>query len=66
MKSNTETKQLSTELTNLLLKKTGVKLEDIYNSARKGFITSNLDLLTTTELKRFEPILLSTKIAKRT
>ena len=51
-------KLLRKEIVNVLLEKTGIKLDDLYSSARKQFVASNLDLLTPSELERFDPILL--------
>ena len=56
--TNNEIQLLRKEIVDVLLKKTGVKLDDLYSSARKQFVASNLDLLTASELKRFDPILL--------
>jgi len=53
-----EVKQLQEEIVNVLLKKTGVTLDDLYTSARKRFVAGNLDLLTATERKKFDKILL--------
>ena len=53
-----ETRTLQKEIVSVLLKKTGIKLDDLYSSARKQFVVSNLDLLTATELKKFDKILL--------
>jgi hypothetical protein len=52
---------LQKEIVNVLLKKTGVTLDDLYASARKRFVSSNLDLLTTDELKKYDQILLYSK-----
>ncbi len=54
--SNTNT--LQKEIVEVLLKKTGVTLNDLYTSARKRFVASNLDLLTPSERKKFDSILL--------
>ena len=56
--SNKEIHLLQKEIVNVLLKKTGIKLDDLYSSARKQFVASNLDLLTASELKKFDKILL--------
>ena len=53
-----EKQMLRKEIVNVLLKKTGVTLDDLYSSARKQFVASNLDLLTPSELQRFDSILL--------
>ena len=53
-----EVKRLQKEIVNVLLKKTGVTLDDLYTSARKRFVAGNLDLLTATERKKFDKILL--------
>jgi hypothetical protein len=52
---------LQKEIVNVLLKKTGVTLDDLYESARKRFVSSNLDLLTAAELKKYDQILLYSK-----
>ena len=56
--ANKEKQLLRKEIVNVLLEKTGVTLDDLYSSARKQFVASNLDLLTPSELERFDPILL--------
>jgi hypothetical protein len=56
--NNNEKKLLQKEIVNVLLKKTGVTLDDLYTSARKRFVASNLDLLTASEKKKFDSILL--------
>lgn len=56
--ANKEKQMLRKEIVNVLLKKTGVTLDDLYSSARKQFVASNLDLLTPSELQRFDSILL--------
>ena len=56
--ANKEKQLLRKEIVNVLLEKTGVKLDDLYSSARKQFVASNLDLLTPSELERFDSILL--------
>ncbi len=45
------------ELTALLLKKAGVKKEDIYASAMHRWVNSNLDLLTPAEQRKYQSIL---------
>ena len=56
-----EIKLLQKEIVDVLLKKTGVKLDDLYTTARKRFVSSNLDLLTATEREKFDSILLYNK-----
>ncbi len=53
-----EKQQLSAELISVLLKKTGLTLDDLYTTARKKFVAGNLDLLTANERKKFDPVLL--------
>ena len=55
---NKEIRGLQNELVTLLLKKSGVTLDRLYLSARKQFVSSNLDLLTLSERKKFEKVLL--------
>lgn len=51
-------KQLQDELVELMLKKAGIKKQDIYKSALKLWVSKNLDLLTPTELKRYKGIVI--------
>jgi len=54
-----EVKQLKKQLVDVLLKKTGITLDDLYTTARKRFVNNNLGLLTATERKKFDTILLA-------
>ena len=56
-----EIRALQKDIVTVLLKRTGVKLDDLYTSARKRFVASNLDLLDATELKKYDKILLYSK-----
>ena len=52
-----EMKALYLELIALLLKRAGLKEEDIYNTAMKSWASKNLDLLTPTEMKKYHEII---------
>ena len=52
-----EMKVLYLELIALLLKRAGLKEEDIYNTAMKSWASKNLDLLTPTEMKKYHEII---------
>lgn len=49
-----EVKKQSKELFELLLKKTGVKKQDIIEMATREFIKENLGMLTTAERQQFD------------
>ena len=51
-------KSLQNELVDLLLKKAKVSKKSLYDSAISGFVNDNLDLLSSDELKKYQPILL--------
>ena len=51
-------KELLDELTDLLLKKAGLRKEDVYETALRKWTALNLDLLSKSELKRYESITL--------
>ena len=46
--------QLQKELVEILLKRAGIKKEDIYETALKSWISKNLDLLTPEEMQRYK------------
>ena len=52
-----EMKALYLELIALLLKRAGLKEEDIYNTAMKSWASKNLDLLTPAEMKKCHEII---------
>ena len=52
-----EMRALYLELIALLLKRAGLKEEDIYNTAMKSWASKNLDLLTPTEMKKYHEII---------
>ena len=52
-----EMKVLYLELIDLLLKRAGLKKEDIYNTAMKSWASKNLDLLTPAEMKKYHEII---------
>lgn len=56
--ATTERQRLVIEATNLMLKRAGVKKEDIYKVALKNWINKNLDLLTEAEIKKYKGIIL--------
>lgn len=45
-----------TELFELLLKRTGVKKEDVFLFAMDEFITANIDKISESELKQFDKL----------
>lgn len=49
-----EMKKLYNELIAIMLKRAGIKEEDIYDTAMKLWISKNLDLLTPAEMKKFK------------
>ena len=49
-----EMKALYLELINLMLTRAGITREDIYETAMKSWVSKNLDLLTSAELKRYK------------
>jgi len=49
---------LQNELIDLLLKKAKVSKKTLYNSAIRGFVNDNIDLLSAAEVKRYQSILL--------
>ena len=46
------------DLLSLMLRKAKLKYDDLITSSEKRWIAQNLDLLTESEVKRFQPILL--------
>lgn len=52
-----EMKTLYAELIKLLLKRAGLKEEDIYKTAMKSWASKNLDLLTPNEMKKYHEII---------
>lgn len=53
-----EMKKLYNELVAILLKRAGVKEEDIYDTAMKLWVSKNIDLLTASEMKKFKGIMI--------
>ncbi|MDR0864734.1 MAG: hypothetical protein LBO74_07360 [Candidatus Symbiothrix sp.] len=53
-----EIAEMQNDLLNLVLKKTGVDYEVLLETAKREFVVSNLDVLNTMELKKFQRILL--------
>ena len=49
-----EMEALYLELINLMLTRAGITREDIYETAMKSWVSKNLDLLTSAELKRYK------------
>jgi len=49
---------LQNELIDLLLKKAKVSKKTLYNSAIRGFVNDNVDLLSPAEAKKYQSILL--------
>lgn len=45
------------ELIDILLKRAGLKAEDIYNTAMKSWASKNLDLLTPSEMKKYQLVI---------
>ncbi len=56
--ATTERQRLVTEATNLMLKRAGVKKEDIYKVALKNWVNKNLDLLTDAEVRKYKGVIL--------
>ena len=54
-----EMKALYTELIDILLKRAGLKEEDIYTTAMKSWASKNLDLLTPAEMKKYREIIMA-------
>jgi hypothetical protein len=51
-------KSLQNELVEILLKKTKVRKQTLYDLAISSFVNDNIDLLSSTELKKYQSILL--------
>ena len=51
-------KILYNDLINLLLKRAGIKAEDVYETAMKSWASKNLDLLTPTERRKYHGIIM--------
>ena len=49
---------LQKELLDLLLKKANVSKRTLYDTATRRFVNDNIDLLSSTELKKYQQILL--------
>ena len=47
-------KAMYKELVQTMLERAGISEQEIYDTAMKGWISKNLDLLTPTELKRYK------------
>lgn len=54
-----EMKAMYLELIDILLKRAGLKAEDIYDTAMKSWASKNLDLLTPSEMKKFDKLVFS-------
>lgn len=54
-----EMKALYLELISILLKRAGLKEEDIYKTAMKSWASKNLDLLTPAEMKKYREIIMT-------
>ncbi|MBO7652827.1 MAG: hypothetical protein J6S84_09000 [Bacteroidales bacterium] len=52
-----EMKAMYLELIDILLKRAGLKAEDIYNTAMKSWASKNLDLLTPSEMKKYQLVI---------
>ena len=53
-----EMKTLYLELISIMLKRAGLKKEDIYRTAIKSWASKNLDLLTPTEMKKYQAVIM--------
>lgn len=53
-----EMKALYLELISILLKRAGLKEEDIYKTAMKSWASKSLDLLTPDEMKKYREIIM--------
>ena len=53
-----ELKSLQNELIDLMMRKAGVNKKDIYNVALTNWVNKNLDLLTPTEIHRYQSVIL--------
>ena len=51
-------KSLYLELISIMLKRAGLKEEDIYRTAMKSWASKNLDLLTPTEMKKYQAVIM--------
>ena len=51
-------KSLYLELISIMLKRAGLKEEDIYHTAMKSWASKNLDLLTPTEMKKYQAVIM--------
>jgi hypothetical protein len=49
---------LQKELVDLLLKKANISKKTLYDTAISRFVNNNIDLLSATELKKYQPILI--------
>ena len=58
MTNTTERKRLVAEATEIMLRRAGVKKEDIDKVALKNWINKNLDLLTDAEVRKYKGIIL--------
>ncbi len=57
MATKTKKEESINDLFIMMLKKAGMKKEDVYKASMKNFIINNLDLLTASELKQYEHLL---------
>jgi len=53
-----DNQQLQKELITLLLQKASIKEKDIYRVAMTNWVSKNLDLLTPTERKKYQSVIL--------
>jgi hypothetical protein len=56
--ANPQADGLQKDLLNLMLKKAGLKYDDLINSSIKKWVGQNLDLLDQSELERYRKIIL--------
>jgi len=52
-----EMKALYLELIAIMLKRAGLKEDDIYQTAMKSWASKNLDLLTAAEMKKYQAVI---------
>ncbi|MDD3405920.1 MAG: hypothetical protein PHH23_06615 [Paludibacteraceae bacterium] len=56
--SKGEILKMQQELVSLMLKKAGLKKEDVYDTAMRSWVSKNVDLLTPSELKKYKGIVI--------
>ena len=57
-KGKNELQKLQQEMVALMLQKAGITTNDLLDDAIKRWVAGNLDLLTTTEMKRYKSVIL--------